>query len=145
MKIKANGISMNYHIRGQGANLVLIHGAGDNLNMWYHQVPIFSKSYNVITYDVRGSGKTESPKGDYSISLFAEDLYQLMRVIKVEGAYFLGYSMGGYIALELAKNYPDLVEALILANSSAGLIPPSPEALERRRVTLELLDNSSKL
>lgn len=140
MKIKANGIYMYYQIKGQGANIVLIHGAGDNLNMWYHQVPVFSKSYRVITYDVRGSGKTESPEGDYSISLFAEDLYQLMRAIRVEGAYLLGYSMGGRIALELAINYPDLVKGLVLANSSVGLTPPSPETLERRRVTLELLD-----
>jgi len=140
MKIKANGISVNYQIKGKGANLVLIHGAGDNLNMWYHQLPVFSKSYRVITYDIRGSGKTESPKGEYSISLFAEDAYQLMKAIKVEGAYFLGYSLGGRIALELALDHPDLVKALVLANSSVGLAPPSPESLERRQVTLELLD-----
>ena len=140
MKVKANGISMNYQIKGKGTNLVLIHGAGDNLNMWYHQVPVFSKSYRVITYDIRGSGKTERRKGEYSISLFAEDAYQLMKAIRVDEAYFLGYSMGGRIALELALNHAELVKALVLANSSVGLIPPSPEALERRRVTLELLD-----
>ncbi len=140
MRIKANGISMNYQIKGKGANLVLIHGAGDNLNMWYHQVPVFSKTYRVITYDVRGSGKTESPGGEYSISLFAEDLNQLMKAIRVEDAYVLGYSMGGRIALELTISHPELVKALVLANSSVGLTPPSPETLERRRVTLELLD-----
>jgi len=112
MKIKANDILMNYEIKGKGPNLVLIHGAGDNLNMWYHQVPVFSKSYRVITYDVRGSGETESPKGEYSISLFSEDVYQLMKAIRVEDAYFLGYSMGGRIALELAIWY-----SVLLANS----------------------------
>ena len=140
MKVKANGISINYQVKGKGANLVLVHGAGDNLNMWYHQVPVFSKSYRVITYDVRGSGKTERPEGEYSIALLAEDAYQLMKAIGVKEAYFLGYSMGGRIALELAINYPDLVKGLVLANSSVGLTPPSPETLERRRVTLELLD-----
>lgn len=106
MKIRANGISMNYEIKGKGENLILIHGAGDNLNMWYHQVPEFSKSYRVITYDVRGSGKTESPQEEYSISLFANDVYELMRGIKVEGAYLIGYSMGGRVALDLALNHP---------------------------------------
>jgi pimeloyl-ACP methyl ester carboxylesterase len=120
MKVKANGISMNYQIKGKGTNLVLIHGAGDNLNMWYHQVPVFSKSYRVITYDIRGSGKTERPEGEYSISLFTEDAYQLMKAIRVDEAYFLGYSMGGRIALELALNHPELVKALVLANSSVG-------------------------
>jgi pimeloyl-ACP methyl ester carboxylesterase len=141
MKTKANGISMNYEIRGEGSNLVLIHGAGDNLEMWYNQVPAFSRSYRVITYDVRGSGKTESPEGKYSVSLLAQDAYQLMKAIGVQEAYFLGYSMGGRIATELALNYPELVKALVLASSSPGLTQPPPEALGRRRSTLELLDN----
>lgn len=140
MKVKANGISMNYESKGRGENLVLIHGAGDNLNMWYYQVPVFSKSYRVITYDLRGSGKTESPETEYSISLFAEDTYELMKAIGAEAAYLLGYSMGGRIALELLRSHPAMVKALVLANSSVGLIPPSPETLERRRATLDLLD-----
>jgi 3-oxoadipate enol-lactonase len=139
MKVKANGISMNYEITGKGANLVLINGAGDNLNMWYNQVPVFSKSYRVITYDVRGSGKTEIPDGEYGISVFTEDAYQLMKAIGVDGAYFLGYSMGGRIALELTLSHPELVKALILANGSVGLTPPTPEALERRQVPVEFL------
>ncbi|UCH51373.1 MAG: alpha/beta hydrolase [Chloroflexota bacterium] len=140
MQIEANGIAMNYEVKGTGENLVLIHGLGDNLNMWYHQVTVFSKSYRVITYDVRGSGKTESPEGDYSISILAKDTYELMRGIKVEGAYFLGYSMGGRVALELALSHPEMVKALILANSSVGLTTPTPEALERRRVMMDLID-----
>ena len=143
MRITANGISINYQIRGKGTNLVLIHGAGDNLNMWYHQVPVFAKNYRVVTFDVRGSGKTDRPEGQYSIPLFAEDAYQLMKAIGVDRAYFLGYSMGGRIALELAIHHPDLVKGLVLANSSVGIAPPTPESLERRRVTLELLDNGN--
>lgn len=139
MKVKANGISMYCEIKGKGDNMVLIHGAGDNLNMWYHQVPVFSKRYRVITYDVRGSGKSDSPEGEYTIPLFAEDAYQLMKALKVSEAYFLGYSMGGRIALQLALEHPEMVKALVLANSSVGLVPPSPEAIERRKRIIELL------
>ena len=141
MKVKANGISMHYEIKGKGDNLVLIHGAGDNLNMWYHQVPVFSKHYRVVTYDVRGSGKSDSPQGEYSIALFAEDAYQLMRALKVSEAYFLGYSMGGRIALQLALEHPEMVKALVLANSSVGLTPPTPQAIERRKTIIDLLNN----
>lgn len=140
MKTKANGISMNYQIKGKGSNLVLIHGAGDNLKMWYNQVPVFARSFRVITYDVRGSGKTESPEGKYSVSLLAQDAYELMKAIGVKEAYFVGYSMGGRIAAQLALNYPKLVKALVLASSSPDLTPPPPEALGRRREMLELLD-----
>ncbi|MFP3974695.1 MAG: alpha/beta fold hydrolase [Chloroflexota bacterium] len=140
MRIEANGISINYEIHGQGPNLVLIHGAGDNLNMWYRQVPVFSERYRVITYDVRGSGETESPEGEYSMPLLARDAYELMKALGVKDAYFLGYSMGGHIALELALNHPELVKALILASSSPPLTPPTPEVLKRRQAMSELLD-----
>jgi 3-oxoadipate enol-lactonase len=140
MKTKANGITMNYQIKGKGSNLVLVHGAGDNLKMWYNQVPVFSRSYRVIAYDVRGSGKTENPEGSYSVSLLAEDAYQLMKAIGAQEAYFVGYSMGGRIATQLALNYPELVKALVLASSSPDLTPPPPEASERLLSTLDLLD-----
>ena len=138
MQIKANNISINYRMNGKGENFVLIHGAGDNLNMWDHQVPVFSKSYRVITYDVRGHGETESPETAYTMSLFSEDLYQFTKAIKVKNAYFLGYSMGGRLALNLAIDHPEIVKALILANSPVGLMPP--EAMEGRQVMLELLE-----
>jgi pimeloyl-ACP methyl ester carboxylesterase len=140
MKINANGILMNYEIEGKGGNLVLIHGAGGNLNMWYHQVPAFSKSYRVITYDVRGAGETESPKAGYSMSLFVEDIHGLMKALGVEEAYFVGYSMGGRIALELAINYPELVKALVLANSALRPTRSSTETVEGWRTMLDLLD-----
>lgn len=163
MRILANSIWMNYEDKGKGEDLVLIHGAGDNINMWYYQVPAFSKNYHVITYDVRGAGKTDSGIGEYSIPLFAEDLYELMRglkiktasriddnapasemanAFKVHGAYYLGYSMGGSIALQLAIDHPEMVKAIILASSAAGLAapPPAPEAAQRRQAMLDLLD-----
>lgn len=140
MIVKANGININYEVKGNGENLVLIHGAGDNLNMWYNQFPVFSKGYRTIIYDVRGSGKTESPKGDYSVSLFVEDLYSLMKTIEVEEAFFLGFSMGGRIALELAIDYPDMVKALILANSSPVSRPPSANVQKMRQTNIDLLE-----
>ncbi len=142
MKVNANGISINYEIEGQGENLILIHGAFDNLNMWYNQVPVFSKDYRVITYDIRGFGKTESRETEYSVLLFAEDLYQLTKAIGIENAYCLGFSLGGSIAAKLAIDHPELVKTLVLTSSSAGLLiaTPSPEALERGQEIREFLD-----
>lgn len=125
MKIEANGIVMNYELAGEGPCLALIHGAGDNLKMWYNQVPVFSQRYQVLAYDVRGFGQTQSPQGEYSMALFAEDLYQLLQALKIGEAFLLGYSMGGRIALELA-------------NSGVGG-PRPPQAVERFRAMVELL------
>jgi 2-succinyl-6-hydroxy-2,4-cyclohexadiene-1-carboxylate synthase len=132
MKVQANGITMNYEMAGEGDPLVLVHGAGDNLCMWYGQVPVFSRHYRVLTYDVRGHGGTECPEGRVDMPLLAADLRELLRVLGIDSAFVLGYSMGGRIALQLALGEPATVRALIMSNSGAGLGPPPAGAAERR-------------
>ncbi len=139
MIVNTNGILTHYEITGEGEDFIFIHGAIDNLQMWYHQIPTFSKYYRVIAYDVRGHGKTESTKADYSLSLFSEDLYHFMKAIDIQKAYFLGFSMGGRIALNLAIDHPEIVKALILANSPMGINPNASESAERRRVWQEII------
>ena len=116
MKIYANEINMNYELTGEGTCLVLIHGFSDNLTMWYNQVPEFSRHYQVITYDFRGHGQTETPDGEFSMELFADDLYALLKALNIEKACVLGYSMGGRIALEIALKYPEITSGLVMAN-----------------------------
>ena len=119
MKITANGIGMNYKLSGRGECLVLIHGFTDNLNMWHNQVPEFEKHCRVLTYDVRGFGWTDKG-GDYSMSLFADDLWHLLNALGIRSACVLGYSMGGRIGLEFALSHPEMTKGLIFANRSDG-------------------------
>jgi pimeloyl-ACP methyl ester carboxylesterase len=138
MKVRANGIEMHYEVSGKGNCLVMVHGYTDNLNLWYNQVPAFSERYRVLTYDVRGFGKTEVTRADYSMSLFAEDLRALLEALQIGSACVLGYSMGGRIALEFALAYPEMTMGLILANSGIGETP-SQEMQERRQMMVGLL------
>lgn len=138
MKVKANGIEMNYKITGKGDCLVLIHGFSDNLTMWYNQVPEFSKKYQVLTYDVRGFGKTERTEGPYTMDLFADDLKELLDILDINAASVLGYSMGGRIALEFCIKYPQKSNALIFANSVVGA-PRAPDAEERGKMMMEMM------
>jgi len=135
----ANGIRICYELHGQGPPLVLVHGAGDNLDMWYHQVPAFSARHTVLTYDVRGFGRTELPSGPYSIGILAEDLFALMNALSLSRASVLGYSMGGRIGLELALAHPDAVKSLILANSGALPRAPTLESSEERARRMQQL------
>ncbi len=142
MKVRANGIEMNVEQSGQGPCLVLIHGYTDNLNLWYNQVPEFSKRYRVLTYDVRGFGKTEVRPAAYSMGLFAEDLVELLRALAIPSACVLGYSMGGRIALEFALTHPEMTAGLILANSGIGE-PPNREMQERRKMMVGVLEEGN--
>ena len=75
MKLRTNSILVNYELTGNGECLVLIHGAGHNLNGWYFQVPACSKRYQVLTYDVRGHGETELGELEGSQETWADDLF----------------------------------------------------------------------
>ena len=133
MKIEANGIAMNYELSGNGRCFTLIHGAGDNLNEWYNQVPVFSRRYRVLTYDVRGHGQTELPEGELTTELWIEDLYALLKALDISETILLGFSMGGAIALGFTIAHPGVVEALILSNSG-GVGRPSRSDEEMREM-----------
>ncbi len=148
MKVETNGISMNYKITGKGDCLVLIHGAGDNLNAWYNQVPAFSKSYRVLTYDVRGHGQTELTKGDYTLDIWADDLYALLGTLGIDKAYVLGHSLGGMIAATLALKHPKMVKTLILSNSGGASVmseEAKQQMTERRQVQKEAFEKEGML
>ena len=144
MKINTDGISINYEIAGEGDCLILIHGFSDNLTMWYNQVPEFSKRYRVLTLDVRGHGETEAPEGEFSITLFAKDLRELLSALHIERACVLGYSMGGRIALQFALDYPEMVSGLVFANSGIAGVDyqvdeeQMKEMMERRQQMIEM-------
>jgi pimeloyl-ACP methyl ester carboxylesterase len=111
---------MYYEAHGEGQPLLLISGLGDDLDVWGSQLPAFARKHRVITFDNRGSGRTDAPDAPYSIRMMAEDTVGLMNALGIEKAHVLGVSMGGYIAEELAITYPGCVASLVLATTSVG-------------------------
>jgi len=133
-KMKINGIDIHYEIHGQGDPLVLIMGLRRNVEWWYRQIPSLSKHFKVIAFDNRGAGRSDKPEMEYSIRLFADDTAGLLEALDVQTAHVLGISMGGYIAQELAINFPEKVRTLILACTSCGgehAVLMSPERMEK--------------
>lgn len=133
-KIKVNDINIYYEIHGDGFPLVMIRGLGSNINWWN---PIFLdsmfKNFKTIIFDNRGAGRTDKPDIEYSIKGMADDAVGLMDVLSIKKAHILGFSMGGAIAQEIALNYPERINNLILCATSCGrdmALPPSPEVVE---------------
>jgi 3-oxoadipate enol-lactonase len=123
MRVKINDISINYEIAGSGKTLVLTHGLGGNRQAWETIIPLLTGHYQVLTWDVRGHGQSDKPEGKYSAGLFANDLAALLKVLDIGGAFVLGHSMGGVVALRFALDFPDLCNALIVSSSSAEVNP----------------------
>jgi pimeloyl-ACP methyl ester carboxylesterase len=133
-KHKVSDIEVYYEVHGQGDPLVLIMGLRRNVEWWYCQIPTLSKHFKVLAFDNRGAGRSDKPKTDYSIRLFADDTAELMQSLNIKRAHVLGISMGGYIAQELAINYPEKVRSLVLGCTSAGgkrVVLMSPERLKK--------------
>lgn len=116
---KANQININYSVTGHGEPLVMIMGLNADQSGWNNQIPFFKKNYRVITFDNRGTGKSDKPKGPYSIRMMADDTIGLMDSLCIEKAHIMGISMGGMIAQEIAINYPQRVKKLVLASTYA--------------------------
>ena len=119
-KVKVNGIEIYYEVHGEGDPLVLIMGLRRNTEWWYRQISALSKYFTTIAFDNRGAGRSDKPKMDYSIRLFGDDTAGLMESLGIKSAHVLGVSMGGYIAQELAIDYPGKVRSLVLGCTSCG-------------------------
>jgi len=109
-----NGINIEYEVKGEGEPLVLIMGLGGSRRSWIFQKRAFRKYFKVITFDNRGVGGSDKPNGPYSMTIMANDTIGLMDYLGIEKAHLLGVSMGGEIAQEIAIQYPERINKLLL-------------------------------
>jgi len=112
-----NGIDLHYNVYGSGAPVLLVHGLGMDQSVWDLQVPELSRDYQVIVYDLRGHGQSESPDHPYSINLFADDLDYFLHFLGLRKSILLGLSLGGRILLQFAHKYPQETRGLVLAGA----------------------------
>jgi 3-oxoadipate enol-lactonase len=121
MKTKANGIEVNYEIHGkEGAPwLVLSHSLACSVRMWDPQIAALKDKYRILAYDTRGHGGSDAPKGAYTLELLADDLFFLLRELKITAAHYCGLSMGGMIGQTFALKYPGVLKTLTLADTTS--------------------------
>ncbi len=120
--LNVEGLKIHYLQKGEGPDLVFIHGLGSSTTGWEFQEGLAS-NYRMLTYDVRGHGKSDKPPGPYSVQLFAKDLARLLKTLGIKNANIVGISMGGWIAFQFAVDHPNMVNTLTIINSWADMIP----------------------
>ncbi len=114
----SNGCKIHYCIEGNGPPLILIHGYAVNADInwrWNGLIRKLRKYFTTISIDLRGHGLSEKPtKPDsYGIEM-AKDIVRLMDHLKIQKAYIMGYSMGGFITLKLITMYPErIIKAVV--------------------------------
>ena len=110
-QVKANNLTMNYEHQGTGEPLVLIPYLSADHACYAFQVAEYAKHFTCISLDLRGTGDSDKPAGDYSTELFADDVAALMQAIGVPRAHVTGLSLGAATGMWLAAKYPDKVKS----------------------------------
>lgn len=115
---------------GAGHPLLLIPGLSNSRLIWWKQFEPLSQKYRVLNMDNRDAGDSALGTGPYTLADMADDAAGLIQSLDLDSTYVMGWSMGGFIALELTLRHPGLVKKLILVSTSAGgptHVPPTPE------------------
>jgi pimeloyl-ACP methyl ester carboxylesterase len=103
----SNAVDCHFSQTGDGPGLFLIHGIGAAEDAWRFIVPKLTKNFTVITYDLRGHGKSPVTNYNFTLDDLIDDLEKIREKTKIEKAHFMGHSLGGMIAPAYANKFPD--------------------------------------
>ena len=119
-EIVLHGHRVFFRSAGSGPVVVLVHGITSTSATWANVLPYLAERFTVIAPDLLGHGESAKPRGDYSLGAYASGIRDLLMALGHERATFVGHSLGGGVAMQLAYQFPEHCERLVLV-SSGGL------------------------
>jgi pimeloyl-ACP methyl ester carboxylesterase len=119
-EIVLHGHHVFYRSEGSGPVIVLVHGITSTSATWSNVLPYLAERFTVIAPDLLGHGESAKPRGDYSLGAYASGIRDLLIALGHERATFVGHSLGGGVAMQLAYQFPEHCDRLVLV-SSGGL------------------------
>lgn len=138
-KIIYQGVKIFYRKYGKGTPVLFLHGFGEDGTIFNALLPHLEKYATLLIPDLPGSGKSMTENGfDYSLEHLALVMKALLDQEGVSSCIILGHSMGGYIALAMAEQFPDLINGLGLIHSTA--FADSVERKEKRNQGIKFIE-----
>jgi len=142
-KVHVGDIDIAYKMLGKGDPILLFNGASDGMDAWH---PSFleglSSDHTVIAFDTRGIGNSTTGSKPYTYQQLANDSASLLDALKIPKADVMGYSLGSYIAEQLAIMFPDKVNSLLLVGSSCGGKDHTPKPPEFIKLQSDIVNKS---
>ncbi|HWE02187.1 MAG TPA: alpha/beta fold hydrolase [Tepidisphaeraceae bacterium] len=111
-----NGTTIHFADKGTGRPLVLLHSFPADLRVWNDQIGELSSRRRVIAPDFRGFGQSP-PGGPFTVASLAQDVRELLRSLDALPCVLAGISMGGYTAMNFARQFPADLSGLILVDT----------------------------
>ena len=118
--VRLHGHRVCYRKAGAGPAIMLIHGVTSSSENWDRVIDLLAEEFTVVAPDLIGHGESAKPRGDYSMGAYASGVRDLMLALDIDTATFVGHSLGGGVAMQLAYQFPERCERLVLV-SSGGL------------------------
>lgn len=123
--LERDGVAVYYEIHGTSSDrtpLLLTHGYAASSAMWQPNIPVLAQTRRVITWDMRGHGRTASPRDParYSQALSVADMAAILDACGIGSAAIGGLSLGGYLSLAFYAAHPTRVAALLLCDAGPG-------------------------
>jgi pimeloyl-ACP methyl ester carboxylesterase len=140
---KNQGVKIYYEVEGEGPPLVFLYGITGSIETGRQSgyVATLKEDYLLILVDARGHGASSKPHNSeaYKLELMVADVVAVLDDLNINKAHFLGYSMGGWISLGIAKYAPDRILSLIIG----GYGPMNEWGTEERNAFLNLFSNGT--
>jgi pimeloyl-ACP methyl ester carboxylesterase len=121
-RLDRDGVQIHYEIQGQGPALLLTHGFSATGEMWAGQLAALTPNFTVITWDMRGHGRSDYPEdqGLYSEAATVADMAALLDQAGARSAVIGGLSLGGYMSLAFHRAHPERTRALLIIDTGPG-------------------------
>jgi len=136
-------VTLNYRIDGSGDPLVCIHGVGSYLEAWEGVAERLSDRFRILTFDLRGHGRSSKVRGRYEIDDFVGDVLALADHAGFDSFNLAGFSLGGLIAQRIALTHQQRIRRLVLLATVAGRTEEERERVEARLAALQAGDRGS--
>lgn len=136
-------VKLFYEEFGRGKPIIFIHGYPLDHTIWLPLVLNLETHARLILPDLRGHGQSPAPAGVYSMELLAADILALMDELGLQKVIIAGHSVGGYIALHFARDYPERLAGLALVASNC--FGDLPERKQNRLDTAEKVERTGKV
>ncbi|RIW33107.1 alpha/beta hydrolase [Bacillus salacetis] len=127
-----------YKDHGEGQAVILLHGFCGNSEYWERVMPLLDEC-RVITVDLRGHGESGIPEGGFSIEDMAADINYFMDQKQLKDVYMFGHSLGGYVALSFAEQFPEKLKGFGLIHSTP--LPDDENGKDKRTESIKKIDS----
>jgi len=117
-----DGVNIHYDVAGDGPALILTHGYSSTGEMWAGQIAPLARHFTVITWDMRGHGRSDYPQDPaaYSEAATVADMAALLDAVGASDAVVGGLSLGGYMSLAFHATHPERTRALLIVDTGPG-------------------------